>query len=82
MFNVNIREYFLILNVFIVCIRNTAMFKLIPLLCTHVYSYMFNTVHPPRANPMARIVCGVGIAHNDATYLSAISCAHEPSFPE
>ena len=24
------------------------MFKLIPLLCTHVYSYMFSTVHPPR----------------------------------
>ena len=23
------------------------MFKLIPLLCTHVYSYMFSTVHPP-----------------------------------
>ena len=22
------------------------MFKLIPLLCTHVYSYMFSTVHP------------------------------------
>ena len=25
-----------------------AVFKLIPLLCTHVYSYMFSTVHPPR----------------------------------
>ena len=24
------------------------VFKLIPLLCTHVYSYMFRTVHPPR----------------------------------
>ena len=24
------------------------MFKLIPLLCTHVYLYMFSTVHPPR----------------------------------
>ena len=23
------------------------MFKLIPILCTHVYSYMFSTVHPP-----------------------------------
>ena len=44
MFNVSIREYFSVLNVFIV--RNTAMFKLIPLLCTHVYSYMFSTVHP------------------------------------
>ena len=46
MFNVSIREYFLVLNVFIVCIRNTAMFKSIPLLCTHVYSYMFSTLHP------------------------------------
>ena len=33
---------------FIVCIRNTEIFKLIPLLCTHIYSYMFSTVHPPR----------------------------------
>ena len=24
------------------------MFKLILLLCTHIYSYMFSTVHPPR----------------------------------
>ena len=48
MFNVSIREYFSVLNVFIVCICNTAMFKLIPPLCTHVYSYMFSTVHPPR----------------------------------
>ena len=23
------------------------MFKLLPLLCTHVYSYMFSKVHPP-----------------------------------
>jgi hypothetical protein len=45
MFNVSIREYFSVLNVFIVCICNTAVFKLIPLLCTHVYSYMFSTVH-------------------------------------
>ena len=47
MFNVSIREYFSIVSVFVVCIRNTAMFKLIPLLCTHVYPYMFSTVHPP-----------------------------------
>ena len=33
---------------FIVCICNTSIFKLIPLLCTHVYSYMFSIVHPPR----------------------------------
>jgi hypothetical protein len=44
MFNVSIREYFSVLNVFIVCICNTAVFKLIPLLCTHLYSYMFSTV--------------------------------------
>ena len=24
-----------------------AMFKLIPLMCTHVYSYIFSTMHPP-----------------------------------
>jgi hypothetical protein len=47
-FNVSIREYFSVLNVFIVCIHNTAVFKLIPLVCTHVYSYMFSIVHPPR----------------------------------
>jgi hypothetical protein len=29
-------------------LRNTTVFKLIPLLCTHVYSYMFSTVLPPR----------------------------------
>ena len=29
MFNVSIREHFSVLNVLIVCIRNTAMFKLI-----------------------------------------------------
>ena len=40
MFNVSIREYFSVLNVFIVCIHNTAVIKFIPLLCTHVYSYM------------------------------------------
>jgi len=33
--------------VFIVCIRNTARSKSIPLLCTHVDSYKFSTVHPP-----------------------------------
>jgi hypothetical protein len=27
-----------------------AVFKLVPLLCTHVYSYMFSAVHPPRIN--------------------------------
>ena len=46
MFNVSIREYFSLLNVFIVYIHNTTMFKLITLLCTHVHSYMFSTVHP------------------------------------
>jgi hypothetical protein len=50
MFNVSIREYFSILNVFIVCIRNTARSKSIPLLCTHVNSYKFSTVHPQGEN--------------------------------
>ena len=57
MFNVSIREYFSILNVFIVCIRNTAMFELIPLLCTHVYSYMFSVVHPPRSMYEIHRIC-------------------------
>ena len=35
-------------NMYTICIRNTARSKSIPLLCTHVYSYMFSTVHPPR----------------------------------
>ena len=48
MFNVSTREYFQLWILFIVCLHNTAIFKLIPLLCTHVYSYMFSTVHPPR----------------------------------
>ena len=48
MFSVSICEDFLVLNVFIVCIHNTEMFKFKPLLCTHVYSYMFSIVHPPR----------------------------------
>ena len=36
-------------NMFIICIRNTTKSKTIPLMCTHVYSYMFSTVHPPRS---------------------------------
>jgi hypothetical protein len=47
MFNVSICEYFLVLNVFIVCIHNTVVFKLIPLLCTHVYLYMFSMFLDP-----------------------------------
>ena len=43
---------FSILNVFIVCICNTEIFKLISILCTRVYSYMFSTVHPPRMIPI------------------------------
>ena len=35
-------------NMYTICIRNTARSKLIPLLCTHLYSYMFSIVHPPR----------------------------------
>jgi hypothetical protein len=33
--------------VFIVCTRNTARSKSIPLMCTHVDSYKFSTVRPP-----------------------------------
>ena len=32
------------------------MFKLIPLLCTHVYSYMFSIVHPPRVAHTSKCV--------------------------
>ena len=35
-------------NMHTICIRNMAKSKSIPLMCTHVYSYMFSTVHPPR----------------------------------
>jgi hypothetical protein len=47
MFNVSIRECFSVLNMCIVCIRNTARSKYIPLLCTYVDPYKFSTVHPP-----------------------------------
>ena len=47
MFNVSIREYFSVLNVYIICIRNTTRSKSNPLRCTHVDSYMFSTLHPP-----------------------------------
>ena len=47
MFHVSIREYFSVSNVFIVCICNTARSKSNPLMCTHVDSYMFSTLHPP-----------------------------------
>jgi len=50
MFTVSIREYFSVLNVFIVCVRNTARSKSIPLLCTHVDLYKFSTVHPLSAS--------------------------------
>ena len=33
-------------NMSTICIRNTARSKSIPLMCTHVYSYMFSKVHP------------------------------------
>jgi hypothetical protein len=33
-----------------------AVFKLIPLLCTHVYSYMFSTMHPPSAKFVANMI--------------------------
>jgi hypothetical protein len=50
MSNVSIRECFSVLNMSIVCIRNTARSKSIPLLCTHVDPYKFSTVHPPRCH--------------------------------
>ena len=50
MSNVSIRECFSILNMSIVCIRNTARSKSIPLSCTHVDPYKFSIVHPPRKN--------------------------------
>jgi hypothetical protein len=34
-------------NMYTICIRNTARSKSIPLLCTHVGSYKFSTMHPP-----------------------------------
>ena len=41
-------------NMYTICIHNTARSKTIPLMCTHVYSYMFSTVHPR----------GGGVVHN------------------
>lgn len=43
------------LNMFVACMRNMAMLKLIPVLCIYVYLYMFSTVHPPG--------CGLGLSH-------------------
>jgi hypothetical protein len=51
MFNVSIREYFSIL-------RSTAVFKLIPLLCTHVYLYMLSTMHPRVRSLIATTLTG------------------------
>ena len=36
-------------NMYSICMHNTTGSKSIPLLCTHVYSYMFSIVHPPRS---------------------------------
>jgi hypothetical protein len=45
-------QMYSVLNIcLMLSICNTAVFKLIPL-CTHVYSYMFSTVHPLRVNSM------------------------------
>jgi hypothetical protein len=56
MFNVSIRECFSVLNMSIVCIRNMARSKSIPLLCTHVDPYKFSTVHPPREDTCTNLV--------------------------
>ena len=45
-------------NMYTICICNTTRSKLIPLLCTHVYSYMFRKVHPGGA--MALAMTGYG----------------------
>jgi hypothetical protein len=42
-------------NMYTICIRNTARSKSIPLLCTHVGSYKFSTVHPPRMNTRFKV---------------------------
>jgi hypothetical protein len=60
--------------VFIVCICNTAVFKLIPLMCTHVDSYMFSTVHPQGINYLLHILWEVAIArllhiHFEVSYI-------------
>jgi hypothetical protein len=40
-----------------ICIRNTARSKSIPLLCTHVGSYKFSTVHPLSTYLSSRPIC-------------------------
>ena len=51
-------------NIYTICIRNTARSKSIPLLCTHVYSYMFSIVHPrdfkdigQPTSPCTKVLC-------------------------
>jgi hypothetical protein len=61
MFNVSIRDYFSNLNVFIVCIDNAARSKSLPLMCTHVDSYKFSTVHPP--SDILVLLLGLGGGH-------------------
>ena len=65
MFYVNICESFSVLNVLIVFIRNTAVFKLIPLLCTHVSSYMFSRVHPPSMASSAVTLASLNLSNDE-----------------
>ena len=46
-------------NKYTICIRNTERSKSMPLMCTHVYSYMFSTVHPLRRS----YFCSKGMSH-------------------
>jgi len=63
MSNVSIRECFSVLNMSIVCIRNTARSKSIPLLCTHVDPYKFSTVHPPRTSSKSKLLTSQHVSH-------------------
>ena len=79
---------FSVINVFIVCIRNTTVFKLIPLLCTHVYSYMFSTVHPPspvhlliHKDEKSLLECAMNYWHTQLSSKLALHCTHQPPLP-
>ena len=57
-------------NMYTICVRNTARSKTIPLMCTHVYSYVFSTVHPPRASltPIPIAIGGVSLKKSKLKY--------------
>ena len=76
MFHVSIREYFSVPNVFIVRIRNTARSKSNPFMCTHVDSYMFNTLRPPG---MLAFVCPIFVG-GDSSYQTIAFPSHTSSY--